>query len=273
MEMNLVIIDALNLIRRIYAVQERQFNPASVAPGQTIDVNGVSVPPVVANTVNALESAIRKIINLKRPTHMVAVFDGIRQSWRHEIFPEYKAKRPPMPEQLAEHFSTIKQAFINQDIPLVEPDNHEADDVIATIACRVAHSGNHATIISTDTGFMQLHSDLIHLFDYFNRRDIDNQWIEQKFNVKPHQLVNYWSLVGSNSNNIPGVKGIGPGSATDIITNYPSLKAALESETLKPSIKKKLKDNIAEFKLCRQLLTLKTDIPLGINLKDLRVRT
>ncbi len=261
---HIVLIDALNLIRRIYAVQERPFllnNELSESTKQQ----------VLFNTQKACCAALANIINTLEPTHALAVFDSVKPCWRYNLYPDYKKGRKKMPEHLFNKLSGIQDEFLNLGVDSLEPDEDEADDVIATLAIKVALRNQQVTIISTDKCFLSLLNDQIHVYDYFNRRYLDNAYVQAKFNVTATQLVDLWSLMGDTTNKIPGAQGIGQVTATELISQYGSIQSILAREDLKSSIKQKLADSKDNIKLAHQLLTLKHNIPLGFNLKDIRL--
>ncbi len=263
--MQVMIIDALNLIRRIYAAQERPYLPL---PN---DVSDSTRQQIIHNTIAAIEQAIKKLLITINPSHGIVVFDAPGESWRHQIYPQYKAGRQPMPIILADGMAHIKQAISNTGLTIHQQPAQEADDLIGALAIKVQDNQHQSTIVSTDKGFLQLLSDDIEVYDYFARKYLTEKYIEEKFGVNSQQLINYWSLVGDSSNNIPGLPGVGPKAALDILLKHPSMKAALDSEVLTKKLREKLHNNLETFKLCRQLVAIKSDIQLGLNLKDIRL--
>ncbi len=147
MTIHLLIVDALNLIRRIHAVQG--------SPCQETCVN-----------------ALQQLLSHTQPTHAVAVFDddARRDSWRHQLLPDYKAGRPPMPENLQTEMSALRTAFAQAGMPCWAVAGNEADDLAATLAVKVARAGHQATIVSTDKGYCQLLAPTIRIRDYFQKR-------------------------------------------------------------------------------------------------------
>jgi protein Xni len=261
---HVALIDALNLIRRIYAVQERPFllnNELSESTKQQ----------VLFNTQKACSAAISNIINTLQPTHALAVFDSIKPCWRYNVFPDYKKGRKKMPEHLFNKLSDIQDVFMDLGVDSLEPDEDEADDAIATLAIKVALRNQQITIISTDKCFLSLLNEQVYVYDYFNRRYLDSHYVEEKFNVKTTQLIDLWSLMGDSTNKIPGVPGIGQVTAADLINRYGSIQAILQADDIKSSIRQKLDDSKDDIKLAHQLLTLRLNIPLGFNLKDIRL--
>lgn len=268
MTAHLVLIDALNLIRRVYAVQERPFTQVKQGDGE---LSPSTQKQVLFNTQNTCVNALIKIINQHEPTHAIAVFDSQQPCWRYKLFEGYKKGRKKMPEFLADKLTDIQDAFMEQGIDSLISDEDEADDLIATLAVKMALHGQKVTIISTDKGFLPLLSSNIHLYDYFNRRYLDEEHVKTKFDIKPSQLIDFWTLTGDSTNKIEGVSGIGQVNAAKLLNQYGSLKNILTASDLKQTIADKLSDSKEQMDLARQLLTLKKDIPLGFNLKDIRL--
>ncbi|PYA32144.1 flap endonuclease Xni, partial [Serratia marcescens] len=186
MMIHLLIVDALNLIRRIHAVQG-------------------------SPCVNACRHALQQLIQHSRPTHAVAVFDedDRRDSWRHQILPDYKAGRSPMPENLQQEMPQLREAFAELGVASWHSPGNEADDLAATLAAKVAGGGHQVTIVSTDKGYCQLLAPNVQIRDYFQKRWLDMPFVQQEFGVQPQQLPDYWGLAGIGSSKIPGVAGIG----------------------------------------------------------------
>ena len=156
-------------------------------------------------------------------------------------------------------------------VQTLQQDNFEADDVIASIASKLAQHGQKVTIASTDKGFLPLLSDHVQVYDSFARELQTEQTVQQKFGVATNQLVRYWSLVGDSTNNIPGVNGIGPKGAHDLLALGATLTDALEHPDCHKKLREKILQHKDQIKVFMQILSLKTDIQLGINLQDLRL--
>ena len=269
MSAHLILIDALNLIRRVYAVQERPFN--QIKQDHDNGLSASTLKQVLFNTQNTCVNALEKIIEQHQPTHALAVFDSQHPCWRYQLFEGYKKGRKKMPEHLANKLMDIQDAFMERGVDSLTSEEDEADDLIATLAVKMALHGQKVTIISTDKGFLPLLNPNIHIYDYFNRRYLDEEHVQNKFGVKTSQLIDFWTLTGDNTNKIEGVSGIGQVNAAKLLNQYGSLKAILEATDLKGSLTKKLTQSIEQMDLARKLLTLKQDIPLGFNLKDIRI--
>tara|TARA_R110000737_G_scaffold344421_1_gene371540 strand:+ start:664 stop:1485 length:822 start_codon:yes stop_codon:yes gene_type:complete len=264
MTVHLVLIDALNLIRRIYAVQERPFLLNNELADNTKQ-------QVLFNTAKACDQALQKIVEQLQPSHALAVFDSQAPCWRYELYPDYKKGRKKMPEHLAKSLTDIQDRFMKQHVDSLVSEADEADDLIATLAVKVALRGQNVTIVSTDKGFLSLLNPKTQVYDYFNRRFLDEEFVVNKFNVKPDKLMDLWTLTGDSTNKIPGVAGIGQVTASQLLNQYGSIKSILNATDLKHSVSEKLSQHDEQITLSRKLLTLKLDIPLGFNLKDIRL--
>ena len=252
MSIHLVIIDALNLIRRVHSAQ----------PDETD----------IARTIETTSRTLQRIIGEAEPTHIIAVFDHHLQDrgWRAEILPGYKAGRKPMPLPLQQGLDKIQQAWWELGIDSLLSDGDEADDLVATLATKVAAHQEKVTIISTDKGYCQLLSPTLQIRDYFQHRWLDEPFIDKEFGVKPSQLADYWGLTGVSSSQVPGVPGIGPKAAKEILTQFADIESAYASEARPAKYRKKLDEHIELARVCKQVAGLKTDIELGFNLQDIR---
>lgn len=264
MSTHLVLIDALNLIRRIYAVQERPFLLNNELAENT-------KKQVLFNTQQACGQALTKILEHLQPTHALAVFDSEQPCWRYQLYPDYKKGRKKMAEHLATSLPAIQDEFMQIQVDSLIPEEDEADDIIATLAIKMALKDQNVTIVSTDKGFLSLLNPHICVYDHFNRRHLDSNFVQSKFNVKPQQLMDLWTLTGDNTNKIPGVAGVGQITAAQLLNKYGSIKCILEATDIKATLANKLADHSEQIALSRELLTLKKDIPLGFNLKDIRL--
>jgi len=249
MTIHLLIVDALNLIRRIHAVQGS---------------------PCQETCIHALQQLILHC----QPTHAVAVFDDDdrHRGWRHQLLPDYKAGRLPMPETLKDEMPRLRQAFAAAGVACWHAAGEEADDLAATLAVKISASGHQATIVSTDKGYCQLLAPTILIRDYFQKRWLDVPFINKTFGVSPTQLPDYWGLAGVSSSKIPGVAGIGAKSATQLLQEFGSLENLYQNlPAVADKWRKKLEQHQQMAMICRQVATLKTNLTLEGNLKDLRL--
>jgi len=254
MNIRLLLIDALNLIRRVYAAQ----------PG---DDGPIRVDDSLKTSVHSLQRALREC----QPTHVICVFDGHGPSWRHSLYPEYKAGRTPMPEVLDSNMTRFKDAFSQIGVPSVCFPNLEADDVIATLAGKVAARGGTVIILSTDRLFLQLVSALVVVRDHFQRVDMDRAYVEEKLHVRPDQVVDLFALAGYATNNIPGVPTVGIKTAARLLGDLETLDTILSvAHTIKGKLGETLYGHAGEARLSQSLVRLKDTLELGLNLQSFR---
>lgn len=252
----LLLIDALNLIRRIYAVDSNQSHH--------------SEEHMIKASCARVAHACKKLRQQTSATHAIAVFDG-EKSWRYHYYEAYKSTRSPMPDTLKQNLSLFKQAIEQTGIVVFSPNNDEADDIIATLAHKAATNNVPSTIVSTDKGFLPFLSEQIAIYDYFKKQYLEADDITQRFNVPKHRLADFWALAGDKTNDIPGVKGIGNKTAQQLVNEYESIVAAINDDELNPSVKRKLNDEMDMFVISKNLVMLRTDIHLGFSLKQLRL--
>ncbi len=211
------------------------------------------------------------------PTHLAVILDASGKSFRNEIYPEYKANRPPPPEDLKPQFPLIRDATRAFSLPCIEEPGLEADDLIASYARAACERGWDVTIVSSDKDLMQLvgpHAGgRIEMLDTMKNQRIEEPEVEEKFGVPPTLVGDVLALMGDAVDNVPGIRGIGPKTATKLIQEHGSLEAALAAAPgMKPS---KLRDNLIEHagmaRLSRVLVALKEDCALPVPLDDFKL--
>jgi len=209
-----------------------------------------------------------------KPTHFAVIFDSARKNFRNEIYKDYKANRSEAPEDLVPQFEYIRKAVKAFSLPSVEQINYEADDLIATYARQIVHVGAKVTIISSDKDLMQLVSKDIRLFDPMKSKVIGEKEVEEKFGVKPKQVIDVQSLAGDSSDNIPGVPGIGIKTAAELIKKYKNLDTLLKKaeEISQKKRRQTLIDNKESALLSRKLVTLKKDVPVEDNIENFLIK-
>ncbi len=205
------------------------------------------------------------------PTHFAVIFDYSSKTFRNEIFPEYKANRDAPPEDLRPQFGLIRQATRAFNLSCVEAEGFEADDLIATYAREAHEAGGDVTIISSDKDLMQLINPRVIMYDTMKDRRVGIDEVHEKFGVGPEKMIDLQSLAGDSTDNIPGVPGIGPKTAAQLLDEYGDLDTLLErAGEIKQN---KRRENLIEFaeqaRLSRELVTLKQDVPLDVPLDDL----
>ena len=202
------------------------------------------------------------------PTHMAVVLDKAGTSFRNDLYDQYKANRPEAPEDLRPQFPMIRDATRAFSLPLIEEENVEADDMIASYTKAALAAGWHVTIVSSDKDLMQLieprDDSRVDMLDTMKNARMTRKTVEEKFGVGPEKLGDVLGLMGDSSDNIPGVPGIGPKTASKLINEYGDIESVLAAA---PEMKKsKMRDNLIEYadqaRLSRILVTLRDDCPL-----------
>lgn len=254
--MKALLIDGLNLVRRVFAA----------VPGDQ---------ETIEHFEGALDStlqSLRRALNELTPTHAVCVFDGDGLTWRHRLHPDYKKDRPPMPDTLQANLHQVRSAIEAAGVRTIAVDGAEADDVIATIAVKIAARDGRVVILSTDKSMCQLISDRIQVRDHFGGRYLDRTYVKERFGASPSQLPLLLGLIGDKSLSIPGVTSIGARTAATLVSQFNSVEELLSSaEKIPGRPGKALQTETENARLSVTLMTLKTDIEIGINLNELRM--
>jgi DNA polymerase-1 len=226
------------------------------------------------NAVLGFCNMLLKLIEDADAEYIAVIFDAGRKTFRNEIYPEYKAHRPEAPPELVPQFALIREATRAFNVPALEIQGYEADDLIATYATQAAAQGHDVTIVSSDKDLMQLVGDRISLFDPMKNRKIGGAEVLEKFGVAPDKVVDVQSLAGDSSDNVPGVPGIGIKTAAELINTYGDLDTLLAraGEIKQPKRRENLIANAELARISRDLVTLKRDVPLEVPLDDLAKR-
>jgi DNA polymerase I len=209
----------------------------------------------------------------KSATHLAVVFDHSSQTFRNTLFPDYKANRPDLPEDLRPQFPLTREATRAFNVACLETEGYEADDIIATLARKAVEAGGSCTIISSDKDLMQLIRPGIDMFDPMKTRQIGPDEVMEKFGVGPDRVIDVQSLAGDSVDNVPGAPGIGLKTAALLINEYGDLDTLLAraGEIKQPKRREALVDFAEKIRLSRQLVTLKDDTPLDVALDDLAI--
>lgn len=251
----LLIIDGMNLVRRIY----------SALPGVKDDA------PDIEHFLNASDNAFKKIVEQHRPSHAVCVVEHYSSTWRHELYPPYKANRKPQPEAMLASFPKLREKLNKHGISWLDVEGYEADDIIASIVHTTHNHPCQNLILSTDHLMAQLLDDQTQLYDHFRHQAIDTERIYQRYQVRPQQLVDYFALVGSGSVNVPGIAGIGAKTASALLAEFGSCETIINTEELPEKVAKKLSGSAPAIYLYQALFRLRSDCPINGNLKQWRV--
>ena len=208
------------------------------------------------------------------PTHAAVIFDYSSKTFRNDIYPEYKANRPELPEDLRPQFPLTRDATRAFNIACIEVEDYEADDIIATLACQARDAGGRVTIISSDKDLMQLVGNGVEMLDAMKNRRIGPEEVIEKFGVSPEKVVDVQALAGDSVDNVPGAPGIGVKTAALLINEFGDLESLLSraDEIKQPKRRQTLIDNADQIRISRRLVELKCDMPTGVALDDLDVR-
>src|SRR5215217_7765400 len=209
------------------------------------------------------------------PTHMAVILDASEQTFRNEMYDQYKAHRPPPPEDLVPQFPLIRTATRAFSIPCIEEAGLEADDIIACYVTAAKEKGWKATIVSSDKDLMQLVEDgSVDMLDTMNDRRIDEAYVNEKFGVGPELVGDVLALMGDSVDNVPGVPGVGPKTATQLIQQFGDLATVLAStdQITKPKLKQSLIDHADNARLSRELVRLVCDANLPEPLDALELK-
>ena len=213
---------------------------------------------------------LQKLIKSERPDYLSVVFDTPVKTFRHDIFPEYKANRQKTPEDLIAQIEPLHQAIINLGLPLIAVDGVEADDVIGTLAME-AEKKNIKTLIATgDKDMAQLVTENIHLIDTMKDIRMGPREVLEKFGILPERFIDYLTLAGDTSDNIPGVEKVGPKTAIKWINEYGSLEGVIQNaDQIKGKIGDNLNAALDQLDLFKTLVTIKCDVQTDSNFSDL----
>ncbi len=226
------------------------------------------------NAVYIYTRMLRKLIDDTEADHIAVIFDTSRKSFRNEIYADYKAHRPPPPDDLIPQFALVREATEALNVPAIELPGYEADDLIATYARQAADAGAEVTIVSSDKDLMQLVDDRITMFDAMKNVRIGREQVIEKFGVGPERVIDVQALAGDSTDNVPGVPGIGVKTAAQLVGEYGGLDDILSraEEIKQPKRRQSLIDGAADARMSRDLVTLKTDVPVEVPLSDLALR-
>ena len=216
---------------------------------------------------------LHKLIKDERPNLLGIVFDAPGKTFRHELFPEYKANRARTPEDLIIQIEPLLAAIENLGLPLMRVNGVEADDVIGTLAKEAEQRGMNTLIATSDKDFTQLVSDKITLLDTMKNRLTDRSGVIEKFGLPPEQIIDFLTLSGDASDNIPGVPTVGPKTAVKWLQQYSSLAGVIEhAEEISGKVGEALRESIPRLNLYQQLATIDCSLELDRTVDDLVIR-
>jgi DNA polymerase-1 len=222
---------------------------------------------VPTNATYGVTTMLLKVLRERQPQHLVLVFDAKGPTFRHNLYKEYKAHRPPMPEALVSQLPYIRKIIEALNLPSLEYEGYEADDLICTLVRRAREEGYEVEIISGDKDLLPLVRDGVDMWDPMKEVRYDPAAIREKYGLTPEELVEVRALAGDASDNIPGVPGIGEKTALKLIGKFHSLENLLAhvDEVKEKALKARLQEHADQARLSRQLTELDAQVPLDID--------
>lgn len=223
----------------------------------------------VAGFCNMIDKLVQDVRGEAGASHFAVIFDTARKTFRSDIYDDYKAHRPPPPEDLIPQFSLIRDAVRAFGLPSIEMAGYEADDLIATYARQGREAGMDVTIVSSDKDLMQLVGDGIRMLDTMKNRSIGLPEVMEKFGVGPERVIDVQALAGDSADNVPGVPGIGVKTAALLINEYGDLDAVLAraGEVKQTKRRENLIEHADLARISRELVTLKQDVPVEVGIE------
>ena len=238
-----------------------------------------ALPPLVSRkgeptgAVLGVLNMLYRLVDEFQPDHVAVVFDAPGKTFRNDLYAKYKANRPPVPDDLRAQFKPLTEAVEAIGFPVLSVRGVEADDVIGTLAQQATQSGLSTLISTSDKDMAQLVNDHVTLINTMSGVKMDPDGVKQKFGVFPNQIVDYLALVGDASDNIPGVPGVGPKTASKWLTEYAALEN-LQSHAaeIKGKVGEKLRASLEHLPLYRELTTIRCDVDLSTTVSELKFR-
>ncbi len=226
------------------------------------------------NAIYGFVNMLRKLIKNENPEYLVVAFDVKGPTIRHKLFKEYKAQRPPMPDELQMQIPYIKEILKALNIPIFEEQNYEADDVLGSLAKKASQKNFISILVTGDKDFFQLVNDKVIVFNPVKEKYFDRREIEAYFGIKPEQITDILALQGDQSDNIPGIPGIGEKTARALIKEFGSIDNLIKNidKIEKDKIKEKIKENLELLKISKNLAIIRTDLEIEFNPERFRLK-
>ncbi len=226
------------------------------------------------NAVLGFTNMLAKFLKEHTGSHLAVIFDAGRETFRNRLYPAYKAHRPPPPPELVPQFALVREATRAFSVPAIELPDWEADDLIAAYTAAARREKATVTIVSSDKDLMQLVGADVVMLDPIKQKSIGPEEVKERFGVPPERVIDVQALIGDPTDNVPGVPGIGPKTAADLIRAYGSVEATLAAAPEMPPSKRReaLLQHAGNARLSRTLVTLCQDAPLPVPLAELRLR-
>lgn len=247
----LLLVDALGVLRRVYGAM----------PGE-------DSPQKADGALTSAWHSIRRALREHGPTHFACCFDHGGKTWRHELYPDYKASRDPMPDCLRQQLPGYIDEFRVAGLTALSVPGVEADDTIATLALRAAARGFRVIVLTNDKDMLWLLTHGVQIYDHFGNGWRDAAWVHTRhFGITPAQVPDYLALMGDDSDDIPGVPTIGERTAAKLLIEHGDLDGVLAAAACDGDLRGRgataLREHASTAALSLKLATLKTDVPLG----------
>ncbi len=226
------------------------------------------------NAVYGFVTMLMKLVDDTDAGHVAVLFDTARKTFRSEIYSDYKANRPPPPDDLIPQFALVREATKALNIAMVEMAGYEADDLIATYARQARDMGAEVTIVSSDKDLMQLVGGTVAMYDPMKNKQIGPAEVMERFGVGPDKVIDVQALAGDSTDNVPGVAGIGVKTAALLVNEYGDLDQVLAraAEIKQPKRRQSLIDQADMARISRDLVRLKDDVPTEVAIESFAVR-
>ncbi len=255
----LILVDGSSYLYRAFHVPELQSLTAS--SGQP------------TGAIYGVVNMIRKMLSKEHPSHIAVVFDAKGKNFRHELYSDYKANRPPMPDELRVQIEPLHAVIRALGLVLISEPGVEADDVIGTLASQAVDQGHEVLISTGDKDMAQLVNDRVTLVNTMTNAKLDTAGVQKKFGVAPHQIIDYLALTGDKSDNVPGVPGVGPKTAAKWLNEYGSLEQITShADSIAGKIGEKLRAHLEQLPLSHELVSIRCALDLPIGVEDLRIQ-
>ena len=253
-EADLVLIDGSSYLYRAYHALPKLSNSAGEPTG----------------ALHGVLTMINKLVREQPAEHIAVVFDAPGKTFRDDMYAEYKANRPPMPDDLREQVEPLIEAVRAMGLPLLRVEGVEADDVIGTLCRKSAEQGLNVLVSTVDKDMAQLVGDKVTLVNTMTGHVLDRDGVKKKFEVFPEQIIDYLALVGDSSDNIPGVPRVGAKTAAKWLNQYPTADDIIDNAgDIGGKVGESLRENLEQLKLSRQLATIRQDLDLPTDFEDL----
>ncbi len=258
-------------------MNKREKSPFILVDGSSYLYRAFHAMPSLSNSRGEPTGAVYGVINMLRkllkeyePEHIAVVFDAKGKTFRDDLYPEYKANRPPMPKELQQQIEPIHAIIRAMGIPLLVIDGVEADDVIGTLARQATERGMETLISTGDKDLAQLVNDHVTLINTMNDAVLTPQSVKEKFGVPPDKIVDYLALIGDSVDNIPGVPKVGPKTAAKWLQKWGSLDGIIaHADEIKGKVGENLRNALDRLPLSRRLVTIKQDVELPVTPEQL----